>query len=141
MGSREIHQCNCRECQGGNEVIRKQHENLNLLMSRLDEQQRRWMAALEANKIGHGGTKKLSAITGLDMPKQCSMGFTNWFTIRVVFMWGQGLTVKAAQLKGHYPTRVKVSDAQMATMNLTQRQICPQWNYVFHPRPQPLQNT
>ena len=67
MGNREIHQCECRECQGGNEVIRKQHENLNLLMSRLDEQQRRWMAALEAKKIGHGGTKKLSAMTGLDI--------------------------------------------------------------------------
>lgn len=67
MSSREIHQCKCRECQGGNEVIRKQHENLNLLMSRLDEQQRRWIVALEANKIGHGGTKKLSDITGLDI--------------------------------------------------------------------------
>jgi Rhodopirellula transposase DDE domain len=67
MGNREIHQCECRECQEGNEAIGKQHENLNLLMSRLDEQQRRWMAALEAKKIGHGGTKKLSAITGLDI--------------------------------------------------------------------------
>jgi hypothetical protein len=47
-----------------------------------------------------------------------------------------GLTVKAAQPKGHYPTQVKVSDAQMATMNLTPRRICPQWNYVFHPRHQ-----
>ncbi len=46
--------------------VRKQHEHLNVLMSRLDEQQRRWMAALAANKIGHGGTKKLRAITGLD---------------------------------------------------------------------------
>ena len=54
MSSREIHQCECEECQGGNEVVRKQHEDLNLLMSRLDEQQRRWIVALEANKIGHG---------------------------------------------------------------------------------------
>jgi hypothetical protein len=67
MGNREINQCECRECQEGNEAIRKQHENLNLLMSRLDEQQRRWMAALEAKKIGDGGTKKLSVITGLDI--------------------------------------------------------------------------
>jgi Rhodopirellula transposase DDE domain len=50
-----------------------------------------------------------------------------------------GLTVKAAQLKGYYPTQVKVSDAQMATMNLRQRRICPQWNYVFQPRQQSLQ--
>lgn len=67
MGNREIHQCKCEECQEGNEIISKQHENLNVLMSRLDEQQRRWMAALEANKIGHGGTKKLKTITGLDI--------------------------------------------------------------------------
>jgi hypothetical protein len=67
MSNREIHQCKCRECQEGNEAIGKQHENLNLLMSRLDEQQRRWMAALEAKKIGHGGTKQLRAITGLDI--------------------------------------------------------------------------
>ena len=67
MGNREIHECKCEECQEGNEIISKQHENLNVLMSRLDEQQRRWMAALEANKIGHGGTKKLKTITGLDI--------------------------------------------------------------------------
>jgi hypothetical protein len=36
-------------------------------MSRLDEQQRRWMAALEAKRLGHGGTQMLSAITGLDI--------------------------------------------------------------------------
>ena len=50
-----------------------------------------------------------------------------------------GLTVKAAQLRGHYPTQVKVSDAQMATMNLTHRRICPQWNYLFQPRQHSLQ--
>jgi len=60
MSSREIDRCECGECQGGNEVIGKQHEELNLLMSRLDEQQRRWVVALEAKKIGHGGSKKLS---------------------------------------------------------------------------------
>jgi hypothetical protein len=67
MSNREIHQCKCQECQVGNQVIGKQHSGLNLLMSRLDEQQRRWMAALEAKKLGHGVTKKLSAITGLDI--------------------------------------------------------------------------
>jgi hypothetical protein len=34
-----------------------------------------------------------------------------------------------------------VSDAEMATMNLTHRRICPQWNYLFHPRQPSLQNT
>lgn len=49
-----------------------------------------------------------------------------------------GLTVKAAQLNGKYPTKVKVSDAEMATMNLTPRRICPQWNYILRSRQQPL---
>jgi hypothetical protein len=39
---------------------------MNLLLSRLDEAQRRWYVALEANRIGHGGERLLSQITGLD---------------------------------------------------------------------------
>ena len=39
---------------------------MNLLCSRLDEQQRRGYVALEANRIGHGGDRLLSHITGLD---------------------------------------------------------------------------
>jgi hypothetical protein len=38
---------------------------MNLLMSRLDEQQRRWYAAVESAKLGHGGDRQLSRITGL----------------------------------------------------------------------------
>ena len=45
-----------------------------------------------------------------------------------------GLRVEAAQMRGHFPKQVKVSDQQMATLNLTHRKICPQWNYVVHPR-------
>jgi hypothetical protein len=67
MESRIIHQCQCWECQEGNETSRPHHEQLNLLMSRLNEQQRRWMAALEAKRLGHGGTQRLSEITGLDI--------------------------------------------------------------------------
>jgi hypothetical protein len=40
---------------------------MNLLMSRLDEQQRRWFAAVESERIGHGGDRLLSQITGLDV--------------------------------------------------------------------------
>lgn len=40
---------------------------MNVLMSRLDEQQRRWYAAIEAEKIGHGGTKQVAAITGMNV--------------------------------------------------------------------------
>jgi hypothetical protein len=38
---------------------------MNLLLSRLDEQQRRWYAALESQKLGHGGDTLLAQITGL----------------------------------------------------------------------------
>jgi hypothetical protein len=38
---------------------------MNLLLSRLDEQQRRWYAALESHKLGHGGDTRVALITGL----------------------------------------------------------------------------
>jgi len=41
------------------------HHQINVVMSRLDEQQRRWYAAVEANRHGHGGVKLVSQITGL----------------------------------------------------------------------------
>jgi len=37
-----------------------------LLVSRLDEHQRRWFAALEAKRLGRGGTRLMAQITGLD---------------------------------------------------------------------------
>ena len=40
---------------------------MNLFLSRLDEQQRRWYVALEAKKMGHGGAKRMSQITGMNV--------------------------------------------------------------------------
>lgn len=40
---------------------------MNLFLSRLDEQQRRWYVALESKKVGQGGDTRLSQITGLDV--------------------------------------------------------------------------
>jgi len=40
---------------------------LNLLLSRLNEQERRWVAALESERLGRGGDRRLSLITGLDV--------------------------------------------------------------------------
>jgi hypothetical protein len=40
---------------------------MNVLLSRLDEQQRRWYVALESKKVGHGGDVLLAQITGLDV--------------------------------------------------------------------------
>jgi hypothetical protein len=66
MAERTIHQCQCPDCQqAGNHPNQKLHYQMNLLLSRLDEQQQRWYVALEANKLGHGGVKRMSQITGL----------------------------------------------------------------------------
>lgn len=43
-----------------------------------------------------------------------------------------GLQVKAAIVRGVYPTQVKVSAQEMASLNITRRKLCPQWNYVIH---------
>lgn len=67
MKAREVHQCQCDNCQEEVEVsIQRIHQQINLVISRLDEQQRRWYAAVEANRHGHGGIKLVSQITGLD---------------------------------------------------------------------------
>jgi hypothetical protein len=66
MADLTIHQCQCPACVRGEEhPDRHLHHNINLLLSRLDEQQRRWLAALESQKVGHGGDVLLSHITGL----------------------------------------------------------------------------
>jgi hypothetical protein len=39
---------------------------MNLFLSRLDEQQRRWYVALEAERVGVGGDRLLAQIIGLD---------------------------------------------------------------------------
>ena len=39
---------------------------MNLFLSRLDEAQRRWYVALEADRLGPGGERLLAQITGLD---------------------------------------------------------------------------
>lgn len=67
MSHRTIHECTCAACQGGDTLIQSQHSQLNLLMSRLDEQQRRWLAGVEANRLGYGGTEAVHRITGLDI--------------------------------------------------------------------------
>lgn len=74
MSVPEIHYCQCRHCQQeGKHPDQLLHHQMNLLLSRLDEQQRRWYVALEANRLGHGGEQLLSLITGLD-PKTIRRG-------------------------------------------------------------------
>lgn len=63
-----IHQCECEICQQPeSHPDQALHRQMNLLLSRLDEQQRRWYAALEAKKLGHGGAIQVAKITGLSV--------------------------------------------------------------------------
>ncbi|NOZ49410.1 MAG: transposase [Chloroflexi bacterium] len=67
MSKRPIHQCQCPICQSEEDRLEKTiHHQINVVMSRLDEQQRRWYAAVEANRHGYGGATLVSNITGLD---------------------------------------------------------------------------
>ena len=62
----QVYQCQCPICQQpGDSALKQQHAQMNLLLSRLNEQQRRWYVALEAKKLGHGGIKYMSQVTGM----------------------------------------------------------------------------
>ena len=64
----DVHQCSCPHCLGeGDHPDRLHHLHLNLLLSRLDEQERRWVVALESERVGRGGDRLLSRISGLDV--------------------------------------------------------------------------
>ena len=68
MTVREVYQCQCENCQQPEyHPDKQQHHLMNLLLSRLDEQQRRWYVAVEAEKIGHGGTEYMSLVTGINI--------------------------------------------------------------------------
>jgi len=45
-----------------------------------------------------------------------------------------GLAVRAERLEGAYDTGLRISDAEMATLNLTTHDVCPSWNYTIQPR-------
>jgi hypothetical protein len=59
--------CQCPLCrQGMAHADRERHQQMALFASRLDERQRRWYAALEAERAGHGGERLLAQIVGVD---------------------------------------------------------------------------
>jgi len=64
----EAYVCQCPVCrQSAAHPDKANHRRMNLLLSRMDEQQRRWYAGLESMKIGHGGDVLLHQITGLNV--------------------------------------------------------------------------
>ena len=68
MQEAPIYRCQCPHCQSSNDHPDKlHHHRMNLLLSRMDEQQRRWYVGLESMKIGHGGDTQLARITGMNI--------------------------------------------------------------------------
>jgi hypothetical protein len=59
--------CQCPIClQEADHPDKQLHRMINLFVGQLDEQQRRWFVAIEARKIGFGGVRLMSQITGMD---------------------------------------------------------------------------
>jgi hypothetical protein len=68
MPDANLHVCECPACrEPGERPEKRLHRRMNLLLSRLDEQQRRWYVALESTKAGYGGDALLSQITGMNV--------------------------------------------------------------------------
>jgi hypothetical protein len=63
----EIHECECDICRAGSdpEVVLR-HRRMNLLLSRLNEPQRRWYVGTLSQQPGQPSDCELSQITGLD---------------------------------------------------------------------------
>jgi hypothetical protein len=57
--------CPCPACRRGPHPERERHQQLRAVLQRMDEAQRRWVAALEAMRLGYGGTRKVAQITEL----------------------------------------------------------------------------
>ena len=64
----QAYHCGCEVCRnGGDALVREAHEHINLLLTRLDEQQRRWFVAVLAEVIGLrlGGVRIMTKVTGI----------------------------------------------------------------------------
>lgn len=67
MGEAPVRQCQCPHCQQAEaHMDQVRQHRMNLFLSRLDEQQRRWYVGLEAERLGPEGDRLLAQITGLD---------------------------------------------------------------------------
>jgi hypothetical protein len=63
----QIHQCECAICQAGNDPATVQyHHQINLLLSRLNESQRRWYVGVLSQQPDSPSDCHLAEITGLD---------------------------------------------------------------------------
>ncbi len=66
MAEANISECTCDDClQPSTHPSKELHRRMNLFLSRLNEQQKRWYIALESEKIGRGGDKLMSQISSI----------------------------------------------------------------------------
>jgi len=69
-----VHSCGCAICQAGTDsAIVQQHRQINLLLSRLSEPQRRWYGGSLSQVPDGPSDRQLACITGLD-PKTIARG-------------------------------------------------------------------
>jgi hypothetical protein len=63
-----VRACGCADCQGGeDDRVFAEHRRINVLLSRMNEQQRRWFAGHESLRLGFGGDVRMSQVTGLNV--------------------------------------------------------------------------
>lgn len=68
MQQRPVHRCPCPDCRRRSpNPIKDIHQQMNFLVSTLDERQQRLYVGLESKRIGHGGDHQLALITGLSV--------------------------------------------------------------------------
>ena len=64
---REVHQCQCAICAAGeDEITEATHRQINVLLSQLNEVQRRWYGGSLSQQAGGPSDRELMRITGLD---------------------------------------------------------------------------
>jgi hypothetical protein len=67
MPAEAVHECRRGACRRGEaHVYREYHHQVNLLLSRLNEQQRHWYLAVESERLGFGADRILYEITSVD---------------------------------------------------------------------------
>jgi len=68
MRKQPVYRCKCPACRRRTPNPTKAlHQQMNFLVSTLDEQQQRLFVGLESQKLGHGGDRRLALITGLSV--------------------------------------------------------------------------
>lgn len=65
--TKELHKCECEICRTQSDpAVMQQHQQMNVLLQRLNEPQRRWYVGSLSQQPGQPTDGELSLITGLD---------------------------------------------------------------------------